>query len=444
MSFKRPFARSICHNLRVPTTVPVDAPFRLDIGLARGVASSLGTPLYVLSEAALRERIRRYRRAFEAAYPDCALAYASKANSTFAVLGIAHSEGCLIDAASEGELRAALGAGVPATACDMHGNDKTVAEIAFALEAGARTIVIDNFDEIAKIGTLYRAGMPTRFVLRLAPGVDPVTHEKIATGRVDTKFGFNISDGSAERALLACREAGLPLAGFHCHVGSQLLDPSAQIAGGEALAHFAGQMLARHGFRAEELNVGGGLGIRYTESDAPLPVEEYCRRLVGPLKEVLDAHGLKPRLLQEPGRSLVGECGVTLYEVGAVKTVPAPGGTKKYVVVDGGLSDNPRPGLYGAQYRVEKVGGSEKKSPCTVAGKHCETDVLFHNVELSEDVAPGDLIQVLCTGAYNSSMASNYNRYPRPATALIPSLGEARLVQRRESWDAMFSREVWG
>ena len=282
-------------------------------------------------------------------------------------------------------------------------------------------------------------------MIRLAPGVDPHTHAKISTGQADTKFGFNIADGSAEQATEQCLANGLNLIGYHCHVGSQLLDPEAQRSGGELIARFAADMKARHGFETKYLNVGGGLGVMYTDADAPMPVAEYNRLIAEAVRSALADTGLDVVLGQEPGRSLVAESGVTLYRVGVVKTVPAKEiGRRTYVCVDGGLSDNPRPALYGAAYTVERV-SPPAKGPAvtvTVSGKHCETDKLFPDVSLPEDIASGDLLQVLTTGAYNASMASNYNRFQRPATVLLRQNGSHQLIQRRETWDEMLSREI--
>jgi diaminopimelate decarboxylase len=426
-----------------------DTRFRLGEEQARALAEQYGTPLYVLDETHLRTRIRRYREAFQACYPDVDLAFASKANSTLAVLAIAAAEGCSIDVASEGELRAALAAGVPAGRCHLHGNNKQLEEIEFALDQGVGKIVVDHFGEIEALGEFHRerGGLGvTQLVLRLAPGVDPVTHEKISTGQADTKFGFNIADGSGERAALRLLELGLPLVGFHCHVGSQLLDPEAQRSGGELIARFALRMKSEHGFEARYLNVGGGLGVIYTDQDRPMPVEEYCRLVVKAVTRALEGSGLHPILGQEPGRALVAESGVTLYRVGVVKTVPAKEvGTRTYVAVDGGLSDNPRPAIYGSRYAIERVSSpatatTKDEVLVTVCGKHCETDRLFE-ASVPADIAPGDLVQVLTTGAYGSSMASTYNRYPRPATALVRPDGSFSLVQRRDTWDEMIARE---
>jgi diaminopimelate decarboxylase len=417
-----------------------DSRFRLSAEQARDLASTYGTPLYVLDEAHFRGRIARYQAAFQASWPETSLAYASKANSTLAVLRTAWEEGCLIDVASEGELRAALKAGVPALRCHLHGNNKAGTELEFAVSQGIGAIVADNDHEIEVLGAL--AGK-TEILLRLSPGVDPRTHAKISTGQADTKFGFNIADGSAERALRRSIELCLNVVGFHCHVGSQLLDPGAQQAGGELLGRFAAEMKESIGFSAQAINVGGGLGIRYADTDSEPDVEAYCAGIAENVRAGLGASGLTPSLGQEPGRWLIGESGITLYTVGAIKSVPiAENRMRTYVAVDGGLADNPRPALYGARYTVERVGGSSvTERTFTVSGRHCETDLLFPDVLLPDDLAVGDVLQVLCTGAYNASMASNYNRYPRPATAWIRPDGTHALVQRRETYDEMLARE---
>lgn len=443
-----------------------DSRFRVSVDQARELVREFGTPLYVVDESHFRERIREYIQAFRAVSPRSELSFASKANSTLALIAIAYQEGCSIDAASEGELRAAFGAGAPASACYFHGNNKARGELEFAVERRVGHIVVDHFGEIEQLAAL---GVPaeTKLILRLAPGVDPVTHHKISTGQADTKFGFNITDGSAEQATMRCLELGLPLYGFHCHVGSQLFDPEAQRSGGELISAFAVEMKEKHGFSAEYLNVGGGLGVRYTGTEEPMPIDDYCRLVVEAVREALGDSGLDPVLGQEPGRALVCDSGITLYTVGVVKTVPArERGSRTYVAVDGGLSDNPRPALYGSKYEIDRIvkatpGAPEPLDPkaqfenlavpapagacsmtVTVSGKHCETDKLFEDVELPDDTGPGDILQVLCTGAYNASMASNYNRYPRPATVLIRANGSFDLIQRRESWDEMLAREI--
>jgi diaminopimelate decarboxylase len=418
--------------------VAVESRLVLSDDQVRDLAADFGTPLYVIDEKHLRERVRRYRSAFSAAYEKTELTYASKANSTLAVLAIVAAEGCLIDAASEGELRAALAAGVPASRVHLHGNAKTRGEIEAAIELGVSQIVVDNFEEIGLIASI--GGRCPDLMLRLAPGVNPKTNAKISTGQADTKFGFNIADGSAEAALAKCLSLGLPVVGFHCHVGSQLLDPEAQIGGGEALARFANEMKSKQGFETRVLNVGGGMGIRYTDDTPEVDPVIYCRDLVDAIVPYLD--GLSPVLVQEPGRWIIGESCVTVYEINNVKTVPA----RTYVSVDGGLSDNPRPALYGSPYPVRWVASDgragEGSMTVRISGKHCETDMLFDEKLLPANTRAGDFLQVLCTGAYNSSMASNYNRYSRPATVLVREDGSFAQVQRRETWEEMFAREL--
>lgn len=404
--------------------------------LAHELAAQFGTPLYVLSEPHVRSLVRRFRGAVHASWAPSELAYASKANATLAVLAIMASERLLIDVASEGEFRAALLAGAAASRCYFHGSNKQDAELAFAVANGIGHIVADNIEEV---GRLEAGGPPV--LLRLAPGVDPITHAKISTGQADTKFGFGIADGSALRAFDLARERGLDVAGVHCHVGSQLLDSGAQQDGAEAIAGFAARLWHERGHEIRVLNVGGGYAAWSGRGPQPVGPEVYCEGVAAGVRRAFAGTPLAPTLIHEPGRVLVAHAGVTLYRVGVRKTVTLPGGgARTYVSVDGGLSDNPRPALYGAAYDVRAVGASGALAPVRVAGKHCEVDALF-DVDLPAGLRRGDLIQVLSTGAYNASMANNYNLYPRPATVLLRPDGTPTLIQERESWDAMFARE---
>jgi len=410
--------------------------------LSRKLATNFGTPLYVIDEDHFRNRIRDYISAAAQADSNSEITFASKANSVLAILKIAYSEGCLIDVASEGELRAALAAGVPASSCHLHGNNKSKQEIEFALSVGISQIVVDNFEEIEML-TALQATCP--LILRLAPGVLPITNEKISTGQQDTKFGFSIQDGSAEKALLKALESGLKVVGFHCHVGSQLLDPEAQISAGQRLAEFAAEMKSRHGFITEVINAGGGRAVRYT-NESPIALTEYCQQLANGVRKSLRGTGLNPKLVQEPGRSLIAESGVTIYTVGSVKEIQSPNaGIKRYVMVDGGLADNPRPAMYDAKYEVVCVSfdGRELGTPMlvTVSGRHCESDLLFDKVLMPNDLRWGDFVIVLTTGAYSSSMASNYNRYLKPATVLLRGK-EPVVVQREESYSELLAREI--
>ena len=421
-----------------------DRRFRLSRDEAVHLSEQFGTPLYVLDEATIRARIQEFRSATAAVWPNFHISYASKANGTLAVLAIACQEGCTIDVASEGEFRAALAAGVPAGQCCLHGNNKSREEIEFARSQSIGEIVIDNFVELELHLSLPHES-PTRYFLRVAPGVDPITHEKISTGQEVTKFGFSLANGDALRAATQCLESGLPLAGFHCHVGSQLMDAAAQEAGASALATLALELYRQTGYVTPMINAGGGLGVRYT-NEQPESIASYVGKIAHAIRKAWPSDLPLPALGQEPGRALVAEAGVTLYEVGVVKLA---GGTR-FVIVNGGLADNPRPALYGARYAVERVascstphsreprGGAART---VVSGRHCETDELFPDVDLPEDLNRGDLLQVLTTGAYSSSMASNYNRYPRPASVLRRLDGSFVLVQRSEAYDEMLMRE---
>ncbi len=430
-----------CHNLRM-SKQGEESRWIPDSDVVRELGKQFGTPLYVLSEEHFRQRIKDYQTAFKNADPNGEITFASKANSVLSVLKIAYGEGCLIDAASEGELRAALAAGVPASKCHMHGNNKSRAEIEFALASGIGQIVIDNFEELELINQI---GNGVEAILRLAPGVLPITNKKISTGQQDTKFGFSIQDGSAEQAVKFCVSHDVNLVGIHCHVGSQLLDPEAQIAAGQVMAEFARLMNERHGFVCKILNVGGGRAVRYVNEN-PVDLNKYCSRLVEGIRSALEESGLEPKLVQEPGRALIAEAGVTIYRVGAIKAVTLESGAKqRYVVVDGGLADNPRPAMYDAVYEAIAVSGDGREfgelTQARVSGRHCETDLLIDEVELPNDLKSGDFVVVLTTGAYSSSMASNYNRYPRPATVLVRESGLFDVVQEPERFEDMLARE---
>ncbi len=408
----------------------------------RTLAAQFGTPLYVFSEAVFRQRIQSFQTAFKSIDPNARLGYASKANSTLAILKMASQEGCLIDVASEGELRAALAAGIPADQTYLHGNNKSLAELQLAVESGVDHIVVDNHLEIQTLASL---SAKTPVVLRLAPGVDPATHAKIRTGQFDTKFGIPALDHQVDQAVQAIKDHGLELIGLHCHVGSQLMTGESQRQGGESLARYAHRLKEVHGVQIRILNLGGGLGVSYLPGQEPHSFQTYNQAVVPPAREILDQVNPEAVIMQELGRAFAADSGVTLYRIGPVKTAPLDQGDKTYVVVDGGLADNPRPAYYGAAYSMQ-VTPAEPRPPVetktvTVSGRHCETDVLFPDVELRQDLRSGDCLQVFTTGAYNSSMASNYNRYRRPPTVLLRQNGSATLIQRSETWEEMVARE---
>jgi diaminopimelate decarboxylase len=423
-------------------TQRINAMGHLEVGGCDAVALAreFGTPLYVLDEAAVRDRCRAFRQAFQRCYPDSSIAYAGKALLNLAVVRIMDEEGMHLDVASGGELYTALQAGFPPQRINLHGNYKSDDEQRLALQSGIARIVIDSLEEVRQLARLAAGrSQPVDVLLRLAPGVDPHTHGKISTGQDDTKFGMNVGDGSAAAGVAAIlAQPQLRLRGFHAHVGSQLLDTEAHEAAADAVCRFVGAIRDGQGLLAQEIVLGGGLGIRYLPDQQPPSIEEFARTVTAAFQRALDRHQLgRPHLGMEPGRSIVGEAGLTLYTVGPIKHVPiseAPG-TRTYVAIDGGLSDNPRPLMYEARYQalVADRAGAAPKQTVRVSGKHCETDTLLPAVDLPE-VRPGDILAVLSTGAYNYAMASNYNRFTRPAMVLVRN-GHADVIVRRETWE---------
>jgi diaminopimelate decarboxylase len=380
------------------------------------VAREFGTPAYVYAENDMRARAREYVEAFQARTEHFEVIYASKAFPATAAYRLFAEEGLSVDCASGGELHLALAGGVPAERIYMHGNNKTEAELRDAVSKGVGTIVIDSFDEIERLQRIAPEGQ--KVMLRVTPGIRPTTHAYIQTGQVDSKFGFAIED--VPRAIWAMKD--LWLVGLHAHIGSQIFDLSVY----EKLA----EVLSRIG-DFPKLNLGGGLGIAYTQNDHPAAVEDYVDAL---LKNA-------PRdvtVLCEPGRSLVGNAGVTIYTVGTVKDIA---GVRNYIAVDGGMADNLRPMLYGAKYDADiadRFGGNKK---VTVAGMHCESgDILIENVKL-DDPKVGDILVIPATGAYGHSMANNYNAIPRPPVIFCKD-GQARAVVRRETYEDLTARDV--
>jgi diaminopimelate decarboxylase len=433
-------------------TQRIDAAGHLEIGGCDAVrlAREFGTPLYVMDEAAIRANCRRYRATFDARYPRNEIYYASKAFLTFAMAAIVAEEGLSMDVASMGELYVALEAGFPPARLALHGNNKSPEELEMAVDARIGHVVVDNFFEIEMLAAIVRRRNVEQDVLvRTAPGVDPRTHRLIRTGQADTKFGLNIADGSALRAVKqALATPGLRFRGIHCHIGSQLLDSETHALSAEIMAGLMQTIAEETGVIVEELNIGGGLGVRYLSSQQPPSYEEFAEAVTTPLKRALDQAGLPyPKLLQEPGRALVGEAGTTLYTVGAIKTVPIDaavgenGRKRTYVSIDGGMSDNPRPQMYEAVYEciVANKAGRPADVQATIAGKHCETDILIWDTLIAAP-EPGDILAVQTTGAYNHAMASNYNRFLRPAVVLVNN-GDADLIVERERLEDLTRRE---
>jgi len=410
---------------------------------AASLAEEFGTPLLVLDEDRFRENCRAYREAFARSYPHSEVVYASKALCVLATCQMAHEEGLAVDVASGGEMFTALRAGVPAGRLFLHGNNKTPEELRYALDQGVGHIVVDNFTELSLLAELTaETGKSARILLRITPGIEPHTHRAIQTGGVDSKFGFDLNDGSAlEATRRALDSPRLDLRGFHCHIGSQILElePFEQAAG--VMMDFIAQVKRDLGFLAEELNLGGGLGIRYIQADEPPSIASYVQVLSERVRAKASEHGLPlPILMVEPGRSIVGPAGVTLYTVGAIKRIP---GVRTYISVDGGMYENPRPALYGARYEAVLANRllDIPTDNLTIAGRCCESgDVLIWEAPLPP-VKPGDLLAVFATGAYTYSMASNYNRFPRPAVVLAGG-GRARLIVERETYEDLIRKDL--
>ena len=415
----------------LPDTAVVAADGRLWVGGCDvlELAAELGTPLFVYDEAHLAARCAEARAAF-----DDGVAYAAKAFLCRAMARLAHRAGLCVDVASAGELHCALTAGVPAGRLVLHGNDKSEVELAAALEAGVGRIVVDGADDLARLARLAAGRqVPQPVLLRVTPGIEAHTHEFVRTGQEDTKFGASIASGEASRLIEAIAgEAHLVLVGLHAHIGSQVFDVGSLAEAARVLgAYFAPLGL-------EELCVGGGLGVPYVAGESAPSITEWGRAVRA---AVTDA-GVAPnvRLTAEPGRAVVAAAAVTLYTVGAVKELP---GVRTYVAVNGGMSDNPRPVLYGSGYEafLPRATDAPRRRAVRVVGKHCESgDVLVEDARLPADVAVGDVLCTPVTGAYGYSMASTYNRVGRPAVVFV-RYGTPRTVLRRETLDDLASLE---
>ncbi len=393
------------------------------------LAAEFGTPAYVYAEDDMRARARAYKEAFAARTDNYEIVFASKAAPFTAAYRVFAEEGLSADVASGGELHMALRAGFPPERIHMHGNNKTEAELRYAVEAGVGHIILDSFDELRRLDAML--DRPQDVLIRVTPGIKADTHSYIQTGQLDSKFGFGLEDGLAARAVEEVRASKhLRLAGLHAHIGSQIFELEPYTRAIEALATLADDEIRL-------LNVGGGLGIAYTAEDEPPSIEQYVEVKVAGVRNVFDP---VPRVLVEPGRSLVGNAGVTLYTVGTVKEIP---GVRTYVAVDGGMSDNLRPMLYGARYEalVANRASAPADTLVTVAGMHCESsDMIVRDAKIA---APriGDLLVTPATGAYGYAMASNYNGVPRPPVIFCKD-GDARVVVRRETYDDLVARDT--
>jgi diaminopimelate decarboxylase len=407
---------------------------RLEVGGCDVVelAREFGTPAYIYAVDDIRTRARAYLKAFADRTDDFEVVYASKAAPFTAAYRVCAEEGLSVDVASGGELHMALGAGFEPARIHMHGNNKTPAELGFAVDAGVGHVICDSLAEIERLDAICEAaGRRQAVLIRVTPGVKAETHSYVQTGQLDSKFGLGLEDGLAARGVEAVLAADhLELVGLHAHIGSQIFELEPYVRAIEALAELASPDWCRL------LNVGGGLGIAYTAEDEPPSIEDYVEVKVRGVERVFS---WKPRILVEPGRSLVGNAGITAYTVGTLKEIP---GVRTYVAVDGGMSDNLRPMLYGSRYEalIADRAGAAPSTTVTVAGMHCESsDMLVRDATIAQP-QPGDVLVTPATGAYGYAMANNYNGVPRPPV-IFCSGGDAKVVVRRETYDDLTARD---
>jgi diaminopimelate decarboxylase len=405
-----------------PRNSTVDADGVLSIGgvSVPALVAEYGTPLFIYDEDHMRDTCKEA----VAAFGSDNVIYATKAFLCVAMARLAYEEGLLLDVATGGELFVALTAGVPASSCVLHGNNKSDDELRTALQEGVRHIVVDSFDEIERIERLVSAGLPApRVQLRITPGVHVHTHEYVSTGQDDSKFGFNLNNGDAHRAVERARgSSAMELVGIHCHIGSNVVDvDNFEDAWNVMIDLFLPLDLP-------EITMGGGLGVAYTTRETAPTMQKWASVLARVTTRLPTA----TKVYVEPGRSIVAAAGVTAYSVGTVKDID---GIRRYVSVDGGMSDNPRPMMYGSEYEVfdPRNMHAPRTSSARIVGKHCESgDILILDAQVTPDISVGDVVVMAVTGAYGYSMASNYNKVPRPAVVFVRQ-GQSRLVVRRET-----------
>ncbi|MFR8011708.1 MAG: diaminopimelate decarboxylase [Clostridia bacterium] len=403
-----------------------------------------GTPLYVMDETQIRAHCRAFVQSMKDNYDGHGrVLFASKAFCCKEMCRIIASEDMGLDVVSGGELYTALSAGFPADRIYFHGNNKTDLEIKTALEAGIARFIVDNFPELETIEQIAAAmGKTADIMFRIKPGIDAHTHSFIRTGQIDSKFGVALETGEAMQIVKRAIELEhINLCGLHCHIGSQILDVDPFEHAAEVMLKFIADIKAETGFVVRELNLGGGFGIKYLESDNPVAYSEYMNRVAKVVKSKAQEYGVElPYILIEPGRSIVGSAGITLYTVGAVKTIP---NIRTYVSVDGGMCDNPRYILYSSDYDVlcANKANEPRDFKVTVAGKCCESGDLIQENTAIQHVEHGDILAVLSTGAYNYSMSSNYNRIPRPPVVMVKE-GESRVIVKGETFEDLVRNDV--
>lgn len=408
------------------------------------ICDEFKTPVYILDENKIRKNCRLYREAIEKYYNGNGLVlYASKALSCVRMCKIAASEGLGLDVVSGGELYTALKAEFPVEKIYFHGNNKTDEELVMAVENKVGNVVVDNAYELERLDKIAGEHNYTAKVsFRIKPGIDAHTHDFIRTGQIDSKFGVALDNGEAEQLLAAASEMKyIEITGIHCHIGSQIFDIEPFVLAAEKMTDFMHTLKEKHGIVIRELNLGGGYGIKYLSSHDPVPYGDYIKKVSVAVKERCAKYGLDiPKILMEPGRSIVAPAGITVYTVGAVKRIE---NVRNYVSVDGGMGDNPRYILYQSEYEAVPVHcpDAPKTETVTIAGKCCESgDILIKDIKMPK-LSPGDKLAVLATGAYNYSMASNYNRIPRPPVVMVKD-GNASLAVKRESYEDIIKNDL--
>ncbi|MCD7730785.1 MAG: diaminopimelate decarboxylase [Oscillospiraceae bacterium] len=408
------------------------------------LAKQYGTPLYVMDEDLIRKACRRFKKSIDSYYGGEGLVcYASKAFCCKAVCRIMKEEGIGLDVVSGGELFTAASVDFPMENVCFHGNNKTDEELALAVEKKVGRIVVDNIFELERLNKIAeKSGVTANIMYRIKPGIDAHTHNFVKTGQIDSKFGFALETGEAFEAVKkAISLKNINLAGLHCHIGSQIFDIDPFVHAAEVMLGFISQIKDELGFEIKQLNLGGGFGIKYTDSDNPVPFEKYMENVSVKVKEVCKEKNIAlPFILIEPGRSIAAPAGLTLYTVGGIKEIP---NIRTYVSIDGGMCDNPRYALYKSEYDIEVANraGEPKTESITLAGKCCESgDLIGENMPI-QHVEVGDTVAVLATGAYNYSMSSNYNRIPKPAVVMVKD-GESRIVVKRETMDDIVRNDV--
>lgn len=410
---------------------------------ATKLVEKYGTPLYVMDEEFLRNNCRKYYSSFKCGSRGNKVAYAGKAFLTLAMCNLINEEGLYLDVVSGGELYTAYKAGFPLDKVLFHGNNKTLEEIDMGVRLGVGTFVVDNLYEIEQLNQKAKEQDRIQNIyLRITPGIEAHTHEYIKTGQIDSKFGFApVGDNIINAINRAIKLKNVNLCGLHCHIGSQIFDIEPYEEASEVMIKLMKRIEEKTGYLIEELDLGGGFGIYYSKDDSPKETKEYCEAILNKVDNVCKEIGLKrPTLIIEPGRSIVGNTGLTLYTIGSIKNIPS---IRKYVSVDGGMTDNIRPALYNAQYECIVANRMiyESKEKVTISGKCCESgDILLEGIKIPS-VLSGDLLAVMSTGAYGYSMANNYNKIPRPAVVMVKD-GESRVICKRESYEDMIRNEV--